>query len=183
MKFRFILLFLSVTGLYACQKNNPKQPEEKPGTRTEIGTKVVIDQSYLTDNTKAVNSNYEKFAGVWKLSLFVCGTCGAPGPLTDTTEILTLRKNGQYEIIKSDTIHYTGNYRIRYDYRCGSSTLEKTFLFEDIASIEKAKNSGISFPVEMLSSTIDISNAVLTIAAPKCMVDMDGYRTYKKITK
>lgn len=142
-----------------------------------------MDRSYLRDTTKAINDTYEKFSGVWRLQTFVCGTCGINPRKTDTTEILTLRKNGQYEIIKSDTIHYTGNYNIRYDYRCGSSALGKTFLFEDAASAEKIKESGVPLPVEQLASTIDISNAVLTIAAPKCMVDMDGYRTYKRITE
>ncbi len=187
MKFRFYLLCLIIAGLYACKKSNPAQeqaqPEEKPGVLTETGIKVVIDAAYLTDTTKAINSSYEKFAGVWRLQLFVCGTCGVDPRKTDTTEILTLRRNGQYERIKNDTVYYAGTYKIRYDYRCGSNALEKTFLFEDAASAEKTKASGVPFPAELLSSTIDISNATLTIAAPKCMIDMNGYRTYKKITE
>lgn len=54
--------------LYACKKNNleqkPSPTGEKPVVSTEIGTKVIIDASCLADTTKAINSSYEKFAGV-----------------------------------------------------------------------------------------------------------------------
>ncbi|WP_018626402.1 hypothetical protein [Niabella aurantiaca] len=190
MKFKLMLFFLLAAGLYACEKGTPTQEQpqsqKEPGVKTGIGTKVIINQSYLTDTTKAIDSNYEKFAGVWRLTVFVCGTCGVDPRKPDTTEILTLRRNGQYERIRSDTVYFTGTYNIRYDYRCGSTAAEKTFLFEDVASIENAKKSSTSFPLFYLSSTISISDPVspvLTIAAPKCMVDMDGYKTYKRITE
>lgn len=187
MKQAYALLLLVTVCFFSCKKDDQNQTEEKEEKQQHlnaIGTTMIITKSYLTDTTKALNEDYEKFAGVWRLHKFVCGTCGAFPQNTDTTEILTLRRNGQFERIKSDTVYATGTYAIKFGNRCGYEGFEKTFLFEDVEASEKTKNSVNSFPHDYLASTINISdNSTLTIAAPKCLVDMDGYRTYKKITE
>ncbi len=192
VKLTIAFFALCITCTYSCQKEDQSIKEQEEETITnppqtensEIGTKIKIDKDYLTDTTKAIDENYKKFAGVWKLNLFVCGTCGVYPQVTDTTEILTLRQNGQYEILRKDTVYYTGNYKIQYNNRCGFEAFEKTFLFEDVKSSERLTNAEIPLPVEWFSQTIEISNnSLLRIAASRCAVDMDGYRTYMRVTE
>ncbi|MGE9312177.1 hypothetical protein ACLOAU_11035 [Niabella sp. CJ426] len=80
--------------------------------------------------------------------------------------------------MKSDTVYYSGQYKVVYTNRCKAENLEKIFVFQDIRDVGK--------PAPYYPSTITLGNSnnnELTIAAAQCMVDMDGYRFYKKNTE